>query len=108
MLGKGITGGYLPLSAVLTTQAIYDAFLGEYAELKHFFHGHTYTGNPLCCAVALANLDLFEREGTLEKAYPSVFVVRMDGQVCQRVSFAYVDVLTETVRVSVCGDRADG
>ncbi len=51
---------------------------------------------------------VIEREGTLEKAYPSVFVVRMDGQVRQRVSFAYVDVLTETVRVSVCGHRADG
>ncbi|HWP28201.1 MAG TPA: adenosylmethionine--8-amino-7-oxononanoate transaminase [Chloroflexota bacterium] len=72
VLGKGITGGYLPLSAVLTTQAIYDAFLGEYAELKHFFHGHTYTGNPLCCAVALANLDLFEREGTLAKLAPKI------------------------------------
>ncbi|HZS01970.1 MAG TPA: aspartate aminotransferase family protein [Chloroflexota bacterium] len=67
VVGKGITGGYLPLSAVLTTQAIYDAYLGDYAEMKHLFHGHTYTGNPLCCAAALANLDLFEQERTVER-----------------------------------------
>jgi adenosylmethionine-8-amino-7-oxononanoate aminotransferase len=72
VLGKGVTGGYLPLSAVLATQSIYDAYLGDYAELKTFFHGHTYTGNPLCCAVALANLDLFERERTLEALQPKI------------------------------------
>jgi adenosylmethionine-8-amino-7-oxononanoate aminotransferase len=72
VIGKGVTGGYLPLSAVLATQAIYDAYLGDYAELKTFFHGHTYTGNPLCCAVALANLDLFERERTLEALQPKI------------------------------------
>ena len=72
VVGKGITGGYLPLSAVLTTQAIYDAFLGDYAELKHLFHGHTYTGNPLCCAAALANLDLFEQERTVERLGPKI------------------------------------
>ncbi len=72
VVGKGITGGYLPLSAVLTTQAVYDAFLGDYTEFKTFFHGHTYTGNPLCCAAALANLDLFERERTLERLAPRI------------------------------------
>jgi adenosylmethionine-8-amino-7-oxononanoate aminotransferase len=72
VVGKGITGGYLPLSAVLTTQAIYDAYLGDYAEMKHLFHGHTYTGNPLCCAAALANLDLFEQERTVERLAPKV------------------------------------
>lgn len=59
-LGKGITGGYLPLAATLATEDIYSAFLGEYRERKAFFHGHSYTGNPLACAAALANLDLFE------------------------------------------------
>ncbi len=59
-VGKGITGGYLPLAATLATDRIYEAFLGEYAERKAFFHGHSYTGNPLGCAVALANLDLLE------------------------------------------------
>lgn len=65
-LAKGISGGYLPLAATLTTEAVYDAFLGAADAQKQFFHGHTYTGNPLACAVALASLDLFEVEGTLE------------------------------------------
>ena len=60
-LGKGITGGYLPLAATLSTQKIFDAFLGEPWEGKTFFHGHTYTGNPLGCAAAIASLDLFEK-----------------------------------------------
>lgn len=65
-LSKGITGGYLPLAATLATDEIYDAFLGEFRELKTFFHGHSYTGNPLACAAALACLDLFESEQILE------------------------------------------
>jgi len=66
-VAKGLTGGYLPLAATLTTAAIYEAFLGEYAEFKTFFHGHSYTGNQLGCAAALANLEVFEEERTLEK-----------------------------------------
>jgi len=66
-LAKGITGGYLPLAATLTTEEIFSAFLGEYKEFKTFFHGHTYTGNPLGCAVALANLELFERDAIVER-----------------------------------------
>jgi adenosylmethionine-8-amino-7-oxononanoate aminotransferase len=66
-VAKGLTGGYLPLAATLTTREIYDAFLGEYAEFKTFFHGHSYTGNQLGCAAALANLDVFEKEGVLKK-----------------------------------------
>ena len=65
-LSKGITAGYLPLAATLTTQKVYDAFLGEYKELKTFFHGHTFTGNPIACAAALASLDLFGSERLLE------------------------------------------
>lgn len=64
-LGKGITGGYLPLAATLATEEIFSAFLGEFRELKTFFHGHTYTGNPLACAAALASLKVFEQEKTL-------------------------------------------
>ena len=64
-LGKGITGGYLPLSATLTTNEIYEGFLAEYKDFKSFFHGHTYTGNPLAAAVAVANLEVFEKENTL-------------------------------------------
>ncbi len=66
-VAKGITGGYLPLAATLTTEEIYEAFLGEYHEFKTFFHGHTYTGNPLACAAACANLEVFEEERTLER-----------------------------------------
>ncbi|MBI3181882.1 MAG: adenosylmethionine--8-amino-7-oxononanoate transaminase [Myxococcales bacterium] len=70
-LAKGLTGGYLPLAATLTTGEVYSAFLGEAAELRTFFHGHTYTGNPLACAAALASLRLFETERTLEKVKPA-------------------------------------
>jgi adenosylmethionine-8-amino-7-oxononanoate aminotransferase len=61
-VAKGLTGGYLPVAATLTTQKIYNAFLGTIEEKKTFFHGHTYTGNPLGCAAALASLDLVEKE----------------------------------------------
>jgi adenosylmethionine---8-amino-7-oxononanoate aminotransferase len=64
-VSKGLTGGYLPLAATLTTDDIYRAFLGKYEEFKTFFHGHSYTGNPLGCAVALANLEIFRTERTL-------------------------------------------
>ena len=69
-LAKGITGGYLPLAATLTTEKIFSAYLGEYKEFKTFFHGHTYTGNPLGCAVALANLEVFAKENTIENMQP--------------------------------------
>ena len=72
VLGKGITGGYMPLAATLTTDKIYEAFLGEYWEFKTFFHGHTYTGNPLACSVAIANLDVFEKEKVLENLKPKI------------------------------------
>jgi len=71
-LAKGMTGGYLPLAATLSTEEIFSAFLGEYKEYKTFFHGHTYTGNPLGCAVAIANLDLFGTESVLEKMQPRI------------------------------------
>jgi len=71
-VAKGITGGYLPLAATLTTEEIFSAFLGEYKEFKTFFHGHTYTGNPLGCAVALASLELFKKEKILERMQPKI------------------------------------
>ncbi|HET8722002.1 MAG TPA: adenosylmethionine--8-amino-7-oxononanoate transaminase [Nitrospira sp.] len=71
-LSKGLTGGYLPLAATLATEDIYRAFLGKYEEFKTFFHGHSYTGNPLGCAVALANLDIFRTERTLAKLRPKI------------------------------------
>ena len=66
--GKGLTGGYLPLAVTMTTQAVFDAFLGRPEEHRTFFHGHTYTGNPLACAAALANLQLMARRDTLAGA----------------------------------------
>jgi adenosylmethionine---8-amino-7-oxononanoate aminotransferase len=66
-LSKGLTGGYLPLSAVLTTDAIYDAFYDEYAKLNAFLHSHSYTGNPLACAAANATLAIFREEPVLER-----------------------------------------
>jgi len=71
-LAKGITGGYLPLAATLTTEAIYEGFLGAPEEQRTFFHGHTYTGNPLACAAALASLDVFESERTIERLQPKI------------------------------------
>jgi adenosylmethionine---8-amino-7-oxononanoate aminotransferase len=71
-ISKGLTGGYMPLAATLTTEEIYKGFLGTYADFKSFFHGHSYTGNPLGCAVALANLDVFQREKTLARLQPKI------------------------------------
>jgi adenosylmethionine---8-amino-7-oxononanoate aminotransferase len=71
-LAKGITAGYMPLAATLTTDEIWQAFLGTYAQTKTFFHGHTYGGNPLGAAVALANLRIFEEEQTLTQMQPKV------------------------------------
>jgi adenosylmethionine-8-amino-7-oxononanoate aminotransferase len=71
-VAKGLTGGYLPLAATLASERIYEAFLGDHAEMKTFFHGHTYTGNPLACAAALATLDVFEAERTLEALQPKI------------------------------------
>lgn len=71
-VAKGLTGGYLPVAATLATSEIYSAFLGEHHESRTLFHGHTYGGNPLGCAVALATLDVFEEERTLEKLQPKI------------------------------------
>ena len=66
-LSKGLTGGYLPLSVVLTTDAIYDAFYDEYTKLNAFLHSHSYTGNPLACAAANATLAMFRDEPVIER-----------------------------------------
>jgi adenosylmethionine-8-amino-7-oxononanoate aminotransferase len=64
-LAKGLTGGYLPMAATLTTQKVFDAFLGEYEEFKTFFHGHSYTGNQLGAAAALASLEILRSEKSI-------------------------------------------
>jgi len=66
-LSKGLTGGYLPLSAVLTKDSVYQAFYGDYASQKAFLHSHSYTGNPLACTAALATLDLFDMSDILKR-----------------------------------------
>jgi len=97
-LAKGLSGGYLPLAATVASMEIFEAFLGDFAEMKAFFHGHSYTGNALGCAAALASLALFKTEHTLpriqEKArtlaqlaarfwdHPNVGDVRLEGMIC--------------------------
>jgi adenosylmethionine-8-amino-7-oxononanoate aminotransferase len=75
-LGKGITGGYLPLAATLTTQRIFDAFLGRPEEFRAFYYGHTYTGNPLAAATAIANLEVFREEQVIERIQPRIEQLR--------------------------------
>jgi adenosylmethionine-8-amino-7-oxononanoate aminotransferase len=93
-LAKGLTGGYLPLAATLTTEEIFNAFLGDYSEFKTFFHGHSYTGNQLGCAAALANLQVFE-ERTLEKLSALGTQLSAGMEKCQR--------LPGVVEVRQCG-----
>ena len=71
-VAKGITGGYLPLAATITTEKIYNAFLGKFEEFKTFFHGHTYTANPLACSAAIANLKIFKYENTIKNLKPKI------------------------------------
>ncbi|MBF0619858.1 MAG: adenosylmethionine--8-amino-7-oxononanoate transaminase [Candidatus Omnitrophica bacterium] len=71
-IAKGLTGGYLPLAATLTTQRIFNGFIFPYQDMKTFFHGHTYTGNPLACAAALANLEIFKKERTIRRLQPKI------------------------------------
>jgi adenosylmethionine-8-amino-7-oxononanoate aminotransferase len=71
-ISKGLTGGYMPLAATLTTDEIYQAFLGKFEDFKTFFHGHSYTGNPLGCAVALTNLEVFKKDKTLARLQPKI------------------------------------
>jgi len=65
--GKMLTGGYLTFAATLTTKKIYDSFLGKFSEMKHLFHGHTYTGNPISAALSLKNLELYEKYNLINK-----------------------------------------
>ena len=82
-LAKGITGGYLPLAATLATEEIYEGFLGEHEQFRTFFHGHTYTGNPLACAAGIASLDVFREERTLERLQGRI---RLLGELLQPVA----------------------
>ncbi|MBN2293834.1 MAG: aminotransferase class III-fold pyridoxal phosphate-dependent enzyme, partial [Pirellulales bacterium] len=94
-IAKGITGGYMPLAATVTTPEIWNAFIGDYAEGKTFFHGHTYGGNPLGAAVALATLEVFEEEQTLDNLRPKI--ARL-GEHLERISH-----LKDVGNVRQCG-----
>ena len=76
-LAKGLSGGTMPLAATLTTERVFAAFLGDYAEMKTLFYGHSYCGNPLGCAAALASLEVFAAERTLENLQPKIQQMRV-------------------------------
>ncbi len=75
-VAKGLSGGYLPLAATLTTEKVFEAFLGDHSENKTFFHGHSYTGNQLACAAAIASLDLFEKRNVLRELERKIDLLR--------------------------------
>ncbi|MBF0507220.1 MAG: adenosylmethionine--8-amino-7-oxononanoate transaminase [Nitrospirae bacterium] len=77
-ISKGLTNGYLPLAVTLATKEIFNAFLGEFSELKTFFHGHSYTGNPLACAAALASIGIFEKEHTLQNMTDTIALLESE------------------------------
>jgi adenosylmethionine---8-amino-7-oxononanoate aminotransferase len=85
VLAKGLTGGYLPLAATLTTEAVYEGFLGDFSELRAFFYGHSYSGNPLGCAAALASLEIFREEAVLEHVAGLVPVLKDELERLRRV-----------------------
>jgi len=85
-VAKGITGGYLPLAATLSTEEVFNGFLGQFDEFKTFFHGHTYTGNPLACAVAVENIDLFKKDRVLQKLKHKIVNLRKDLERFQDLS----------------------
>jgi len=105
-LAKGLSGGYLPLAATLATDEVYRAFLGARSELKTFFHGHTYTGNPVACAAAIASLDLFESDRVLQRLGGKIEVLsealqsqlgdhRNVGEIRQRGMMVGIDLVKE-------------
>lgn len=79
-LSKGITGGYLPMAATLTTEEVFQAFYDDYEKGRTFFHGHTYTANPLAVAAALASLDVFEHERVLEKSADKIAFLQREKE----------------------------
>ena len=104
-IGKGLTGGYLPVAATLASDRIYDAFYGDFDELRTFFHGHSFTGNQLGCAVALASLDLFERNelvahvretsGVVAKRLEGFRSLRHVGDVRQKGLFVGIELVVD-------------
>lgn len=106
-LGKGITGGYLPLAATIATDRIFEAFLGDPWENRTFFHGHTYTGNALACAAALASLELFEKQKLLDNVATLGSVI--DAELAEAGSMRHVGEIRRSgvmVGIELVADRA--
>lgn len=105
-LAKGITGGTLPLAATLTTDEVYGAFLGEVHECKTFYHGHTYTGNPVACAAACANIEIFKKERVVAKLQPKI--KQLGARLRQLHSYAHVGQVRQCgfmVGIELVADR---
>ena len=107
-VAKGLTGGYLPVAATLAGEEIYEAFLADYAEFKTFFHGHTYTGNPLGCAVALANLDEIEGTDLVARVADrsSALKARLMGRLSRHPNVGDIRLLGLMGGVELVADRA--
>ena len=107
VLGKGLTGGYLPLSATLVTEELFDLFTAPYAEHRTLYYGHTYSGNPLACAVARASLRLFATEQTLTRA--EALGARLSSRLREVASLPFVrDVRQRGVMVGIEIGSDDG
>lgn len=106
-VAKGLTGGYLPMAATLTTERLFDAFLGPPAEGRTFFHGHTYTGNPLAAAAALATLDIFAQDDILARLQPTI--ARLSQELERLRKFAAVGDIRQfglAAGIELVADRA--
>ena len=86
-LAKGLSAGYLPISATITTEKIFNTFRGEYKEGKMFAHGHSYTGNPLACAAALSNLEIFKKEKIIDKIQPKIQTLWEEVKKLEKLDF---------------------
>jgi adenosylmethionine-8-amino-7-oxononanoate transaminase len=107
-LGKGITGGVLPLAATMANQRVYDGFLGGYDEFKTFFYGHTYTGNPLACAAALANLALIEETALVSSLKPKIDFLRQGlAEIAGLPHVIQVRQQGMMVGIELCQDKAN-
>jgi adenosylmethionine-8-amino-7-oxononanoate aminotransferase len=105
-LSKGLTGGYLPLSVVVTGDSIYDSFYHDYRHLKAFLHSHSYTGNPLGCRAALATLDIFREDNVIENNKPLAAAMRT--ATAHLVEHPHVSEVRQTgmiVAIEMCRDK---
>jgi len=108
-LAKGLTAGYLPMAATLTTERVWNAFLGSHADRRAFFHGHTYGGNPLAAAVGIASLDLFRDERVIESLPPKI--ARLREHVARLAALDHVGAVRQCGLVAgldLVADKASG